>query len=161
MREAHIIAGIDVNNAIIPLSMVVSCNEPDRSHSITEQSLTYNFQKGRIKIDTTGRDIEIIKEDGVQYKNVHGRMNIPDAWEEETVAEGYTYNSIFRWLHNVDMILSGRQSILETYKKYPLSVLPEYMIQLCCESVSNGNRKNNYVMGKVVKGDFKDLNFIL
>lgn len=140
-------------------SFVVSCNEPFKSYSLTEQDITYTFSDSRICVDTTGRDLEIIDSRGIRFKNVHGELTLHNSLGKENVTIGYIYGPQIDWLDSIKNILSKKSNVKKLSKKYPLNIFPELIINACEISLKKGLKLNNIILGAPIKIDSKKLNF--
>ncbi|MEI8363983.1 MAG: Gfo/Idh/MocA family oxidoreductase [archaeon] len=133
------------------VTMIVTCNEPDNNYTLTEQDIVFVFENAKIKIDTTGRDFELIDKTGISFINVHSRTGLTDAWENDFVTYGYTYESQKRWLYTVYNIINKNKTISESIKQYPISIFPEIIIEYCNRSLTKVKTKSNIIFGKISK----------
>lgn len=161
MREVNINLGLIVpkNPNIVHVNLTISCNEPNNSYALTEQNIIYLFENSRIKIDTSGKDLEIIDKKGIHYNNVHGRSLLKDQWENKFESYGYTYDSQIRWIKTVSNIINLNETVENAIKKYNLNILPELTINACYESLKKGITSKNYKVGTGIKINLRKLSF--
>ena len=153
MVEANVCLGLSTlkSNEVVPVNLTISCNEPNNSYAMTEQNITYIFRKNRITIDTTGKDFELIDDQGIHLTNVHGKGLVKDPWDKSDCQFGYTYQPQLRWLKTVFDLVNNNIKLEEAVRQYPLSVLTEFTINACLESLKLGSKYGNLVFGKNMK----------
>ncbi len=161
MREAYVnlAVSLDGGSNTIPVNLIVSCNEPNNSYALTEQKVTYLFNDSRISIDTTGRDVEIIDREGIKFKNVHGDLLFKDKWDGKSHVSGYIYDLLKRWIKLIRDLRRKKISVKNVLHNYPLSLLPEIVINACKLSLDNGIKKGNLIMGRNIEINLKELKF--